>query len=252
MASREQCPDGAKLFPTPAGERGPRPPCSGHPRHQLRHVVAHTLTLWETECAQYQLTHGGEIPRCDELEHVGWAPEPLELLGTGSDRIVIGLCPEHVLKIDPYWWSSSTTEVSVWRHASPELRDLLCPVLQTGEWSKARWILAPRCRPVPAISRQRLNQLLTIRGLADHLWPANLGLLGDRVVVIDYGTQDGTERVHLGPVGPSPTDLGSVRIEGGGAGSASRHLPGGDAPLPRSHPRAQPRGLLGEGGNGLG
>jgi len=134
--------------------------------------------------------------RLNELQEVVWSPPGYAVVGVGRERVAIGLCDQHVLKVDPWWWTSTENEVAIWRSADADVRPLLCPILAHGRWRFSLWALQPRCTPLAFGTVDERLPHARIDGVAD-LWEGNFGALGDRIVVVDYGNLTMTPEYQL-------------------------------------------------------
>lgn len=136
-------------------------------------------------------------------------PSPYQFLGVGAFRIAIKLCDRHVLKIDPRDHITTKNEIEVWNgpgQKDPMLGKLLCPILASGKANGCLWLLEPFCEPAPI---GYLGEYLQEQGGLSNLWglphgrieglddlydPSNVGLLDERLVILDYG---GVEEMQI-------------------------------------------------------
>lgn len=111
-----------------------------------------------------------------------------EILGSGCERTALALCPLHILKVDRYGSTDSQTtdEVRLYVGASKNLRKLLCPIYAYS--SDYSWTLNRRAKPVTTDEYydSGIQDKAGAFGI-DDVYTGNVGRIGKRVVVLDYG-----------------------------------------------------------------
>lgn len=73
----------------------------------------------------------------------------MPVLGIGSERLVLSLSPNKVLKLplDRSGMDANAEEARVWQRASPDLREHLVPVLRSD--ASGRWLIMAYAKPGP-------------------------------------------------------------------------------------------------------
>lgn len=132
----------------------------------------------------------------------------LTLLGCGEERCVFAgrdLPALGVLKL-PHGWhgdQANVMEALRWRRAGQQERRILAPVMASAPDGK--WLIMQYADPVEGVEllQDRLHDWMATKrqahraGLTDvHKW--NLGLLEDRVVVVDYSHNPSSPPVRVG------------------------------------------------------
>jgi hypothetical protein len=163
---------------------------------------------YQRACAELvELYPDEDVTRVDEVWNVRWH-EWREVLGVGSSRVAVGLCLEHVLKVEMNEGLQNDGEWAVWQKADAELRQWLCPVLAHDK-EKGNWLLMARCQKVARLEEETMAIADRVQGIWDlegadgggFEWMLdNWGQLEGRQVILDYGYSDVTE-VGLSPGG---------------------------------------------------
>jgi hypothetical protein len=191
-------------------ERGrPQDFCEGHAQSEIAHVVeriAQEHARAQAEHAEWHPQRPGPA-RVDDLVMADWmGPEGFDFLGAGAERVVVGLCLEHALKIDfgtESGFVSSRNELAVWEQADAELRTMLCPIFDHGEVQGVPWLLMGRTWPLAEMEESERDALEAavnpkwdrLEGIQD-LRSENWGEYRGRLVITDYG-ESRPEDVHL-------------------------------------------------------
>ena len=128
----------------------------------------------------------------DEEVLESWIPPGVPYLGHGSARIVVGLCPSHVLKVDVETDSPQTREeAALWAVAGTRIRAHMAPVVEYGRSAEVGWTLMGRCQPLsPYTDRfgEEVEGVSTQLGdVVVDLMRTNVGIYEGRLVVLDYG-----------------------------------------------------------------
>lgn len=183
--------------------------CEGHDEAEISKVIAYMVGEHARAQAEYAEWHWQKPgpARVDDLVMADWiGPDGHDFLGAGAERVVVGLCLEHVLKIDfgvEVSHASSRNELAVWDKADAELRELLCPIFDYGEQQGVSWLLMGRAWPLDemaeaeredleAAAESKWNRLEGIRDLRSENWGEYRG----RMVIVDYG-ESSPEAVRL-------------------------------------------------------
>jgi hypothetical protein len=142
-----------------------------------------------------------EIPEGDELTldqldyydlgpgFRSWTIPPYAFLGAGAYRVAIGLCDEHALKVNPAQINHNAFEAATWASLPDHLKHLFVPVLAVAPGPSPAWLIASRAVPLePTRDNDYLAEqvYLHLDGLED-IGVHQLGHLGDRLVILDYG-----------------------------------------------------------------
>ena len=186
--------------------------CGGHTNEEIEQVVALLRTELERATEELEAIYPGEdASRLDEIWTACW--ELLhEVAGVGSSRIAVGLCAEHVLKVDLGSGRQNENEWAVWQAAQGELRGWLCPILDQGQSGGSGWLLVARTQKVAKLEESTMAMVERMHGLDDlegyseamggiDWMVGNFGELEGRQVIIDYGDCD-PQAVCLEPAPP--------------------------------------------------
>src|ERR1035437_488038 len=176
-----------------------------HSKKEINKLYEHVLNLYnqiresdlktirkewpdfQLEEVQVELTD----PKHSKLK---WTPDGYEYLGRGNDRVVIGLCEEHVVKIDTAGGYQTDEEVWIWKNANDKLRKYLCPILefsaskQLGDGTNLNkgpyWIVMPTCeQSTGAIDELPLSEISEFFDVSFY----NIGKKNGRFLLLDYG-----------------------------------------------------------------
>jgi hypothetical protein len=159
--------------------------CAGHSENEIDSLVALVNQTRDN-------IPGSFFPR--SLNHSLQLPEGYEKLGGGKDRIAIGLCQEHVLKVEPFPAHSNEGEVFIWQNASDKLREKLCPVVDYQIDEKTSWLIMQRCNKKKLVPCKVEEEMRKVIPWSSDFHHNNIGNLNDRWVALDYGGNDDEER----------------------------------------------------------
>lgn len=185
------------------------PTCAGHSEAEVQSLVLHVedvyarfyaaqLAFLNSNRSDFSMPPLVEMDdRYEEsLEHLdaylpslSWTLPPYPLLGAGAYRVVLGLCAEHVLKVNPGEVNHNVPEVAIWFSAPDNLLPIFVPVLAVAPGDAPRWLIAQRAEPI-AVTPENDEMALSIGrmlGSIEDLHAANLGRLHGALVLLDYG-----------------------------------------------------------------
>jgi hypothetical protein len=176
--------------------------CLGHQPAEILEVVKYVAKEFKRSQTERQewLGEASELTRADDLINADWIGPGFDFIGVGCNRVVMGLCLEHVVKID-FHQVSNANELAVWKNASEEVKEMLCPIFDSGDSEDVQWLLMGRCEPLG--ETEELEEAIhqkwdRLRGIWD-LGHENWGFYRDRQVILDYGHSDPAE-VKLEPI----------------------------------------------------
>lgn len=159
--------------------------CAGHQLSEIGEVVdAVVQEYWRAQAEFAQYRGKKEVVRVDDLLCADWVGlAGLDFVGAGYSRVVVGLCPEHVLKVD--FAEANDREVEVWRQADPEVRRMLAPIFGHGQHKGVSWLVMGRCEEMSLEGPEFSGDWLRLEGVSD--WQVqNFGLWLGRQVMLDY------------------------------------------------------------------
>jgi hypothetical protein len=177
--------------------------CLGHEDSEILPLVEYISREFSRAQAEREewLGEDCEPARVDDLVNADWVgKDGHDFIGVGCDRVVMGLCLEHVVKID-FDGLSSANELAVWEGANEELRELLCPIFGHGAHAGTKWLLAGRAWPMEEMEAPTSAKWDRLEGITD-LRSENWGEYRGRQVIIDYG-ESYPEMVRLGIEAPN-------------------------------------------------
>jgi hypothetical protein len=186
------------------------PTCAGHQHAEIDALVSHVESVYARFYAsQLAFINSNlrpaapllEIDDADQepLDHLdaylptlSWTLPGYSLSGAGAYRVVIPLCSEHVLKINPGEINHNALEAEAWFSVPDNLLPLFVPVIAVAPGAEPRWLIAARAEPL-AITPENDEMALSIGlmiGSIEDLHAANLGRLHGSLVLLDYGHSD--------------------------------------------------------------
>jgi hypothetical protein len=184
--------------------------CAGHDSTEIDTLVTHVCSVYSKfYAAQLAFINSHRLHQPplsvidDEQEeqlghldayHLGleWTPSGYPLLGAGAYRVVIGLCDEHALKINPGTINHNALEAQVWFSIPDNALPLFVPVIAAATGVEPRWLITARAEPI-ALTPENDEMALSIGraiGAIEDLHAANLGRLHGFLVLLDYGHTD--------------------------------------------------------------
>jgi hypothetical protein len=181
----------------------PRDFCLGHEEAEVLPIIDYVVGEFERAQAEREewLGEDCEPARVDDLYNADWVgPQGHDFIGVGWDRVVVGLCLEHVVKID-FEHLSSENELAVWQGANEELKEMLCPIFDSGRRAGVSWLLTGRAWPLEEMEVAVSAKWDRLEGITD-LRNENWGVYKGRQVITDYG-ESYPELVKLQPEAPS-------------------------------------------------
>jgi hypothetical protein len=184
--------------------------CAGHLDTEVEALVTHVQDIYSrfyaAQIAFINANHPLQAPLTviddndeEPLHHLesyfpdlSWTPPGYPLLGAGAYRVVIGLCSEHVLKVNPGEVNHNALEAETWFSIPDNLLPVFIPVIAVAPGSEPRWLIAARAQPI-AVTKENDEMALSIGrmlGSIEDLHAGNLGRLHGSLVLLDYGHTD--------------------------------------------------------------
>lgn len=126
----------------------------------------------------------------DYLDFVKVGKKSYAVLGSGCERTAVALCKQHVLKVARSGAYQNEREVEFFKQATPAVKKLITPMYAYSD--DYEWLLSRRAEPITSakFERSRIWKKAREAGL-DDVYTNNCGILGKRVVVVDYGLRNG-------------------------------------------------------------
>jgi hypothetical protein len=151
--------------------------CTGHSEKEIWHIVDQVCSAAEEVLSPEDDLYNSKGD--EAFKQIG-----KEIVGCGTRRIVLEICEEHVLKVEPFGSDFTTKEFEVWNSADSKVREALCPILGCSGKSSVGWTLMPRCDLNQEIDWEDpiLERIPWIGELGD----GNVGYLNGRLVALDY------------------------------------------------------------------
>lgn len=118
------------------------------------------------------------------------------ILGVGAYRVVLELCQEHVLKVEPGGSYSTRWETKIWNSASEETRQKLCPIIDFEIRKNGSWVLMPKCKNIAQMTQAVLDKFEDMFSWFTDIHGDNIGKLDKRWVAIDYGYTDNPKKTN--------------------------------------------------------
>jgi hypothetical protein len=183
--------------------------CAGHTEEEVKVLTDHVCLVYKKFYQAQLATLNSSLPKDGQIDVIdddheltldkldsydlgplfcSWTKPGYPLLGTGAYRAVIGLCDEHVLKVNPGEINHNALEAETWFSIPDNLLPVFVPVIAAAPGAEPLWLITARATPleINPVNDEMAEGIGRMLGLED-LHSGNLGYFNGSLVLLDYG-----------------------------------------------------------------